>query len=290
MPGRSRTTASVVMRALLVLLVAVAAPLPALADGRSQFLADRLKYPPAAGQPDDFRVRTNAALALGATNDDDAVVPLCVGLSDPSELVRQAVALALKRLARSSSADCLRKRLTVETSVAVKQQIQHAVEAVDAASVASGGGALAGPVAATPYVASAKYYVAISPVVNNTTRSSAEIGRMVHEAVASKLAQLGGYQVAPAGESGEAAKAVIAKRKLKGFYLAVNVDKPNYSEGSLRVRVKIAVFSYPGKDLRGEVPAGATLPGARPGDSGTEDQLIGLVASRAAELFTENFR
>src|ERR1700690_2983209 len=116
MPGRSRTTASVVMRALLVLLVAVAAPLPALADGRSQFLADRLKYPPAAGQPDDFRVRTNAALALGATNDDDAVAPLCGGLDDPSEVVRQAVAVALKKLARAASGDCLLRRQQVETS------------------------------------------------------------------------------------------------------------------------------------------------------------------------------
>jgi hypothetical protein len=54
--------------------------------------------------------------------------------------------------------------------------------------------------------------------------------------------------------------------------------------------MKIAVFSYPGKDLRGEVPAGATLPGARPGDKAAEDELIGLVATRAAELFAQNFR
>jgi hypothetical protein len=139
-------------------------------------------------------------------------------------------------------------------------------------------------------VANAKFYVSISPVVNNTTRPTSEIERNVHEAIASKLAQLGEYQLTPAGESNEAAKAVIAKRKLKGFYLAVSVDKLDYSEGNLRVRVKIAVFSYPGKDLRGEVPAGATLPGARPGDKAAEDELIGLVSSRGAELFAQNFR
>jgi len=278
------------MRAILVLLVVVATPPPALADGRSQFLADRLKYPPGAGQPDDFRVRTNAALALGATNDDDSVAPLCMALADPSDLVRQAVALALKRLARGSSAECLRRRLAVEASGAVKQQIQIALEAVEATSSSGGGGAATGAPSAPRFMANAKYYVSISSVVNDTRRPSAEIGRVVHDAVASKLAQLGGYQVAPVGESKEAAKAVIAKRKLKGFYLAVSVDKPDYFEGSLRVRLKIAVFSYPGKDLRGEVPAGATLPGATPGDNGAEDQLIGLVASRAAELFTENFR
>ena len=70
----------------------------------------------------------------------------------------------------------------------------------------------------------------------------------------------------------------------------MSVDKFDYSDGNLRVRVKIAVSSYPGKDLRGEVPAAATLPGARPGDKGAEDQLMGVVAARAAELFAQNFR
>ena len=87
-----------------------------------------------------------------------------------------------------------------------------------------------------------------------------------------------------------AAKATLSKRKLKGYYLGVSVDKLDYSDGNLRVRVKIAVFSYPGKDLRGEVPASASLPGSRPGDSSAEDQLMTVVAGRAAELFAQNFR
>jgi hypothetical protein len=271
---------------LLVLLGVLGASSSARADGRIPFLAERLKYPPAAGQPDDFRVRTNAALALGSTNDDEAVGPLCAGLADPNELVRQAVAVAIKRLARGSSLECLRKRLPVETNAAVKLQIQRAIEAAEASS----GGDSSTPDGTAPFVASAKYYVSISPVVNNTARPAAEVERTVRDAIASKLAQLGGYQLAPGGETNVAAKAVIAKRKLKGFYLAVSVDKLDYSDGSLRVRVKVAVFSYPGRDLRGEVPAGATLPGARPGDRAAEDELIGLVATRAAELFAENFK
>jgi HEAT repeats len=246
-----------------------------------------LRYPPGSSRPDDFRVRTNAALALGATNDDEAVAPLCVAFADPSELVRQAAALALKRLARSSSLDCLHRRFSIEPDASVKLQIRHAIEAAEA----SVGTSAAGSTGSAPFVANARYYVSISRVANNTTRGSADIERTVHDAIASKLGQLGEYQLAPAGESNEAAKSVIAKRRLKGFYLAVSVDKLDYSEGSLSVRVKIAVFSYPGKDLRGEVPAGATLPGARPEEnSGGEDQLIGLVATRAAELFAQNFR
>jgi hypothetical protein len=139
-------------------------------------------------------------------------------------------------------------------------------------------------------VASAKYYVAISPVANGTSRSSADVERIVHEAIGAKLGELGEYQLAPAGESAEGAKTALSKRKLKGYYLGVKVEKFDYSDGNLRVRVKMAVFSYPGRDLRGEVPAGATLAGTSPGDHGAEDQLLGVVAARAAELFAQNFR
>jgi hypothetical protein len=267
---------------VLVMLVPVAAH----ADSRVHFLADRLKYPPEPGQIDDFRVRTNAALALGATNDDAAVAPLCGGLDDPSDVVRQAAAVGLKRLGRASAVDCLRHREGIESKAPVKREIQHAIDALDATA---GGGKGAGS-AAPAVVEGARYYVALSPITNNSSRSTADVERIVKEAISARLAQLGEYQLAPPGESNGAAKAAIAKRKLKGYYLGIGIDRFDYSDGNLRVRVKIAVFSYPGKDLRGEVPAGATLPGARPGDRGAEDQLLTVVAGQAAELFAQNFK
>jgi hypothetical protein len=266
---------------LLVVLLATTTSL-ARADSRLQFLSDQLRYPPAAGQADDFRVRTNAALALGATNDDGAVAPLCGGLDDPSAVVRQAVAVALKKLARASSLDCMQRHLASESNDGVKSQLQHAIDAVNGGGGGGGGG--------TPTVAGAKYYVSISAVTNNSGRSGDGVEKIVHGAIAAKLAQLGEYQLAPSGESNTDAKAAIAKRSLKGFYLSVSVDKFDYSDGNLRVKVKIAVFSYPGKDLRGEVPAGATASGSRPGDTASEDQLMGVVAARATELFSQNFR
>jgi hypothetical protein len=256
-------------------------PEPAWADGRVAFLAERLRYPPAAGQADDFRVRTNAALALGATQDDTAVTPLCGGLEDPSEVVRQAVAVALKRLGRPSSVECLRKRIATETNSAVKLQIQRALDAIESAPSAE---------VAPPQVPGAKYYVAISTIANGTSRAGGEVDRVVREAIAAKLVELHDYQLAPRGERTDAAKVVVAKRNLKGYYLGVSVEKFDYTDEGLRVRVKIAVFTYPGRDLRGEVPAGATLPGVRAGNKGAEDQLMEVVAGRAAELFAENFK
>ncbi|MDP9149240.1 MAG: HEAT repeat domain-containing protein [Myxococcota bacterium] len=270
-----------VLLAGLTLLVAPAA----VADGRTQFLAERLKYPPQAPQVDDFRVRTNAALALGATNDDAAAAPLCAGLGDPSEVVRQAVAVALQRLARASSLECLRHRIAIEANASVKHEIERAIDVVTATF-----GRVAPTDGSTPYVPGAKYYVSVSPVVNKTSRPNSEVERIVRAAIASKLGQLGDYQLAPPGETSEAAKAIVGKRKMRGYHLGVSVEDFDYSAGSLRVRVKVAVFSYPGKDLRGEVPAGATLPAARPGDKGAEDQLMAVVAARATELFAQNFR
>ncbi|HTB71943.1 MAG TPA: HEAT repeat domain-containing protein, partial [Polyangiaceae bacterium] len=181
---------------LLLLALLLAAP-SALADGRVSFLAARLKYPPGAGQADDFRVRTNAALALGTTDSDDAIPPLCGALDDPSEVVRQAVAVALKRLSRQSSHDCLQRRADTETNASVKAQIKRALDALDAAGGSSRGAAGGGeaPSAAN----AAKYYVSVSKITNNTTRSAADVQRIVGGAISSKLAELGEYQMAPSG-------------------------------------------------------------------------------------------
>jgi hypothetical protein len=256
----------------------------ARAEGRVAFLSQRLQFPPAPGQADDFRVRTNAALALGATNDDSAVAPLCAGLGDPSDVVRQAVAVALKRLARSTSVECLKNRASIERSASVKDQIHRAIDSI---TTSANAGASSG---ASPTVANARFYVALSRVANHTSRTAGEVERIVHDAVAAKLAESGTYELAPASESVDTAKVTLTKRRLKGYYLAISVDKFDYSDEGLRVRVKIAVFSYPGRDLRGEVPSGAMLPGARPGDRAAEDQLMSVVAARAAELFTQNFQ
>jgi hypothetical protein len=278
-----RRPVAVVLLAILALLFSAGR---VMADGRTAFLIEHLRFPPAPGQPDDFRVRSSAALALGASNDDDAVAPLCDALGDPSEVVRQTVAVALKRLGRSSSLTCLRGRLPSEQNASVKLQLTRAIEAIESSS----GGSATPDTSAAKQVANAKYYVALSQVTNNSSRPQGDVERVVLGAIRAKLDSFGTYQLAPVSESPEAARAAIARRKLKAFYLSVMVEKFDYSDGNLRVRVKVAVFTYPGKDLRGEVPAGLTQSGVRPGDRSAEDNLMGMAAGRAAELFTQNFQ
>ncbi len=283
--GRAHPLAGSAPRALLrLVLLAIAltcmivtASRPLLADDRIAFLIERLKFPPSAGQADDFRVRTNAALQLGRTNDDAAVQPLCDALrGDPSDVVRLAVVAGLKRLARPAALPCLKDRLAIETNEAAKTQIQQAIDAISAAPAAA--------------VANAKYYVALSRVTNNTGRAQADVDAVVLGAIRDKLTALGGYQIAPAGETPDAARAVISGRHLKGYYLFITVDKFDYSGGNLRVKVKLGVSTYPGKDLRGEVPVSPVKSGVQPGDKASEDDLMGLAAGHAVELFAQSFQ
>jgi len=253
---------------VLVLVTSVA-----LADDRIAFLAERLRT------ADDFRVRASAALALGNTNDDAAVPPLCTGIDDASDIVRKAVALALGRLKRSSGLVCLKRRSAVEKDSSVKLQIDRAIDQIQAGG--SGGGGAP--------VANAKYYVALSSVSNGSSRSQADVDRIIQGAIKAKLAQIGGYDFAPPGESVAAAKDAIAKRSLKGYYLAIKLDKFDYSDGSLHVKIRMAVSSYPGKDIQGDMSKGGSIPGAHAGDTASEDQLMAAIAGSAADSFAQAF-
>jgi hypothetical protein len=246
----------------------------AKADGRTQFLIDRLKA-------DDSRVRMNAALQLGATGDSVAVSPLCAALDDSDNGVRSSAAVALKRLAKAEALPCLKKHKDTERSDDVKLQLTRAI---DGLSDTSGD-------AAPPFVASAKFYVSISPVANNTGRAQGEIEKVVAGAIKSKLGGMSDYQIAPRNESQDNARGVIAKRKFKNsYYLGVKVESFDYSGGNLRVRVSISIQSYPGRDLRGEVPVGLTQTGVRAGDHAAEDNLMNMAATKCVEQFAQFFQ
>jgi hypothetical protein len=256
---------------------------------RTDFLIDRLKYPPMSGVSDDFRVRTNAALALGASDDDNAITPLCQALNDPSEVVRQAVAVALKRLARPSSGSCMKSRLDRETNASVKLQLQRAIEATGSAGGSTGGTSASGvDNFVPPLVPKAKYYVAISKVTNNTKRGQVDVDKVVLASIRTKLGTMNEYQLAPTTETPDGARAVMSKRGIKkGFYLSIAAESAYTSEG-LRVKVKCVVFSYPGKAMIAEMPTSLVNPSVRAADPSAEDNLMDMAAAHSVELFAQN--
>lgn len=244
---------------------------------RVRFLADKLRS-------DDFRVRTNAALALGASNDESAVDPLCRALNDGSEVVRQASAVAMKRLARASAVPCLRSHESSERNEGVKIAITRAIESISAAGGA-GAGESEDVIKNNP---SARYYISLSTVANSTGRSQPEVEAVILRSIRSKLESAGTVQLAPAKETADKAREVMKARKMNGFYLAIAVDRFDYSNGNLRVKVKIGVFTYPGKSLIGNVDKTLTKEGVSSGDKSSEDQMLEMAAGLASEQFAQN--
>lgn len=274
----------IALRIALKIALPIALPIAVVLLPRVAFAdADRVKFLAEKLRSDDFRVRTNAALALGASNDDLAVEPLCGALADGSDVVRQASAVAMKRLGRSQALSCLRARQEREGSDGVKIAITRAIE-----SIAAGGGEGNPADEKIKENPGAKYYIALSSIANSTGRPQPEVESLVAKAIKEKLDGAGTIQLAPTKESADAARETMKKRKLPGFYLAVAVDRFAYTNGNLRAKVTIGVFTYPGKSLIGSVDGAASKEGVSNGDKPSEDQLLERAAGQATEKFVQN--
>lgn len=273
---RSMRRGSVLAVSVVLAVLTLLLPSVAFADAaRLKFLSEKMR-------DGDARVRTSAALSLGASNEDGAVEPLCGGLSDREEVVRQAAAVALKRLNRTSSLGCLKEREPREPHEATKIAITRAIEAISSGGQGDEGGET---IKENP---NAKYYIALSTVANQTGRAQVEVEKIVLGSIRQKLDAAGVVQLAPSSETPDKARAVMKARKMKGFYLAIAVDRFDYDGGNLRVKVKIGVFNYPNKALLGNVDKTLTAQGVSSGDKVSEDRLLELAAGLASEQFAQN--
>jgi hypothetical protein len=265
---RMRRALTALVLGLSALLALVLLPRIASADPRTGYLAEQLRT------NDDYRVRTQAALALGASGDDAAVDPLCVGLRDSNVSVRVAAAAALGKLAKPAGAPCLKAALAKEGSASVKSQMKKSL-----ASLESGGGGGSG-VEPGP---GTKYYVAIQ-ITNKTKRSDGEIDAVIRGAMEAKLRAKAGYAVAPKGEPTSKGGQIVKSKKLKGYFLIATVEAPVRSGGNLTQVVRVSMFTYPDKSLQGEFAPRLTYEGA-PAGTASEDELLKMCIENAVETF-----
>ncbi len=232
----------------------------------------------------DFLVRTQAAFALGASRAESAlaVKALCGGLADKQATVRAAAAAALGKL-RRGGADCLRDRLAQEKSPPVRTVIERSLAKVEAESDAASG-------SGTPEVTAAtRGYVAIDMTVVNGSRPRQEVHRLIRGAMIEALKEQGGFAVAPEGETkAQYNKRFGGKSSVRGFLLAPTVKEPSYTDGSLVIRVEMAIFTYPDKSLKGMLPVKLTQQGVGAKDRAAEDELLRMAAARAIEKFVSN--
>lgn len=217
----------------------------------------------------DFRVRTQAALALGATRSERATAPLCAALGDANTTVRAAAAAALGKL-QLGGAECLEARFGREPSDTVKAAIRRAIE-----QVRGGAEPVFGP--------DTKFYVSIGKTTDKSGRTGDAIERMVRTAMLAAAGPLG-IVIAPMSETAEAAKKRIAARRgLRAFYLSPRVGPIEYTGENLKVRLEIAIFSYPEKAMLGNYAIPLTQQGMTGPDSAAEDDLVKMAAERAME-------
>ncbi len=236
---------------------------PAVADETAD--VDHLLQNLASGS--DFRVRTQAALALGASKSRRAVEPLCTGLADPSATVRAASAAALGRL-RLGGSECLQKRLAIETSDTVKSTIQKALDPV--------------------FTTDTKYYLAIGKTTDKTGRSGEEVDGIIHGAMAAAATLLPAFAMAPPGETlADAKRRLSLYGRVKSYFLSPRISAPDYSGGNLTVRLEIAMFSYPDKALLGNYTTKLTKSGVASPDKETENDLIKTAGERALDKFSQ---
>lgn len=254
--------------ALLLTLAVMLLTGAARAEDRVDQAIDKLK------NSDDFRVRTQAALSLGASKSKRAIDPLCGGLEDGNVSVRAASAAALGKL-KLGGEDCLKKRLEDEESDSVKSTIKKALNQLKGAE--------------PTITSSTKVYLMIAKATDKTGRSDSKVNALVRKAMVKAMGSLDGYVVAPADETTTQAKTRLGKwKKLKAFYLSPKVLEPRYSGDSLQIKIEVAIFTYPGKALKGNIPVKLTQDGVSSRDESSEDDLIKMASERAIEKFSQN--
>lgn len=221
---------------------------------------------------DDYRVRTQAALTLGATGDGAAVKPLCSAVSDSNQTVRLAVVAALGKLGKEDGAACLKKAKGSESDKDVKAAIDKALE-----KIALGGD--------PPLPRSgAKYYVAIQ-VTNKTGRPNLEVEGIVRRSMQEKLLANSACAVAPRDENAAQATAVTKKSKLTGYLLIASVEPFDYAGGNLKVQLKVTMWTYPERSLKAEFSPWLKMQGASKGDTKGETQLLQMTGGAAVDSF-----
>ncbi len=253
-----------------VLVLAVMFALLVGTEAKAQTPADVERIAKLGTNP-DFRVRTQAALALGATKQKSAVPPLCRALSDGNTTVRAAAAAALGKLKLGGS-DCLKARIAVEQNATAKAAMEKSLAIL-----------LTPP---EPVITSeTKFYLAIAKTTDKSGRTGDGVDRMVRGAMEGAAPPLG-IVLAPAAETQEQGKKRLAAHpKVKAFYFSPRVAPIEYVGGNLKVKLEIAFFTYPEKAMIGTFTVPLTQEGVDGPDPASEDDLLKMAAARALEKF-----
>jgi len=248
--------------ALLLATVVLLGTIPSLAAG----LSDNIRL---LKTSDDFRVRTQAALALGTTATKRAVLPLCGALDDSNRTVRIAAATALSRLKKGGEA-CLGDHQKTETDSRVLAAIDKALAA------------LTGGSGSEPTISRSTAYLIAVDKLTGPARLQGPV-RSAFVRIGQKDSKVA---FAPEGQSTAQANRVLGEHKqAQGFLISPQLSRPQYEGGVLSLKMSITIVSYPDGNLLGSYSKTVGMQGITSKDTESENELVVLVAEESMKQF-----
>ncbi len=225
----------------------------ALADARSEYLIRLLEG------STQFRVRAQAAISLGSVESAAPVTAaLTTALRDEHPAVRAAAANSLGRLSDPKSLTALRAAAQ-DPEAPVKEAVRAAIVKLEGASRRATAAVVETP---TPVpTGPPRYYVAVGKPASRVPELTSATLDEAHRALMDRLGQIDGVVLAPINESNAAARQVIKKRSLKGFYIESAVTSVAPKAGGTRAAVSVIVATYPDRAMRAIMQGSATAIG-----------------------------
>jgi hypothetical protein len=239
--------------ALCVSFLSVAA-----ADARTDFLIRMLS------SSTQFRVRTQAALALGGQQSESSVVQALMGaLKDEHPAVRAASAAALERLRDPTALTALRSAQS-DSDGSVRSAVRSAITVLESSNRASTPEPSSTP---SPVPGPATFYVGVGVPGSQVGLSTGAL-RGLRDHVVQQVSQIGGVRLAPEDEDRKAADRVIGASKLVGYYIDSSVTNIEIKpDGAVRAQVSVIIGSYPDRNIRAMLTGAATLSGGGSGEA-----------------------
>lgn len=224
---------------------------PADAQPRADYLIRLLST------SDTFRVRAQAAISLGRLEANERIVgALTEALRDDHPAVRTAAASSLERLADPAPLVALR-RVRRDRDSSVRRAVASAIRTLE--RVARTRPTRGDP--DQPTTANAEFYVGVGMPGNQARVDRATLQR-AREFLTAQMRSIEGVEVAPDRESNSAARRVIQRRRLTGYYIDASIVSVENSGGGTRAVVSVILNTYPGRDMRAILQGAATVPGA----------------------------
>ena len=267
-------------RSVLAVVLALACAMGALSPASGQ-LSDRAAVVRVLQESHDFRARTRAALALGASADPTMAAPLATALRDENAAVRAAAAEGLARVGGATQLGALRG-LARDPERQVRDAAGRAVTAIEArirtpapspATPATPRPPTGTPLATTPappvtpqiplppiHWERTRYVVVLGSMENRSGYAHPSLAQVLRSEVVRSLTSVRGVGILAAAPD-PAGEQQIARRRIRRYRLDGSIRTVRPEPGrDVRVRceVSLMLLDDPGQNIRANWSGAAT--------------------------------